>query len=50
MAVHAIKRDNEKLTLSIDRLILEAYKKFCTEEGLVISKQVENFMKEKLSK
>jgi len=39
-----------KLTLSIDRNILEDYKKYCKKEGLIISRQVEKFMEEQLKK
>lgn len=39
-----IKKGNVKLTLSINEKILEEYKKYCMEKGMIISKQVENFM------
>jgi len=39
-----------KLTLSIDATILQEYKEFTNEEGLIISKQVENFMVSQLRK
>jgi len=45
-----IKKGNSKLTLSINKKILEKYKKYCKEEGIIISKQVEKFMKKRLSK
>jgi len=38
-----------KLTLSVDENILREYKKICKEEGIIISKQVENLMKSKLN-
>lgn len=49
MASHVIKRGNNKLTLSINNKILKRYHKFCEMKGLVISKQVENFMKSQLN-
>lgn len=39
-----------KLTLSIDRELLEKYKKHCEKEGLLISRQVEKLMEETLKK
>lgn len=50
MATHKIKGGNVKLTLSIDKTLLDKYKKFCKEEGIIISKQVEKFIKEQLKK
>ncbi len=38
------KKGNAKLTLSINEKIIEEYKNYCKEKGLIISKQVENFM------
>ncbi len=46
----AIRKGNVKLTLSVNKKLLEEYKKYCKERGLIISKQVENFMKEILEK
>ncbi len=43
-----IKKGNVKLTLSINKKVVDDYKKCCRKEGLVISKQVENFMISKL--
>jgi hypothetical protein len=37
-----------KLTLSIDKNLLEKYKKYCKKEGLIISRQVEKFIEKKL--
>ena len=37
-----------KLTLSIDKEVLLKYKKICEEEGIIISKQVENLMRSQL--
>lgn len=43
-----IKTGNTKLTLSVDKKILENYKKHCKEEGLIISRQMEKLMKDTL--
>lgn len=45
-----MKTYKTKLTLSIDKEIIKKYKKQCKEGGLIISKQIENFMKMKLKK
>lgn len=45
-----IKEGNTKLTLSVNEKLLKEYKKYCEEKGLIISKQVENLMKETLKK
>lgn len=50
MASHKIRKGNLKLTLSIDKKVLEDFKEFCKEEGLIISKQIERFMKEEFKK
>ena len=50
MTNHAIKKGNVKLTVSIDKRVLEKYKKYCEGLGLVISKQLENFMSLELKK
>ena len=39
-----------KLTLSINKEILNKYKKFCEDNGIIISKQVENLMKKQIKK
>jgi len=39
-----------KLTLSINKSLLEEYKKYCKKEGLIISRQMEKFMEEQLKK
>ncbi|MBU4070233.1 MAG: hypothetical protein KJ646_04590 [Nanoarchaeota archaeon] len=46
----AIKKGNIKLTLSVNKTLLQKYKRYCEERGLVISKQVENFINEILEK
>ena len=50
MVTHKIREGNLKLTLSIDKRVLEDFKKLCQEEGLIISKQIEKFMKEEFRK
>jgi len=45
-----MKKGNDKLTVSIDKKVKEAYKEFCEEEGLKVGKQIEKFMKEQLEK
>lgn len=39
-----------KLTLSINKHLLEKYKKYCKTEGLVISRQIEKFIESELRK
>lgn len=41
---------NKRVTLSVDSKIYNEFKKYCEEKGLIISKQVELFMKDELSK
>ena len=41
---------NKKITLSVDVEIYEKYKKYCDKKGLIISKQIENFMRNELKK
>jgi len=48
MTTHMIKKGNIKLTLSIEKKILSDFKKYCEEEGIIISKQIEKFMRSKL--
>ncbi len=48
MVSHTIKKGNLKLTISINKEILEAFKEYCVREGLILSKQLENFMEKKL--
>jgi len=43
--------NNKKtVTLSIDEKTYEEYKKYCEENGLILSKRVEIFMKDELNK
>jgi len=39
-----------KLTLSINKEVLKKYKKFCENNGIIISKQVENLMKKQMKR
>lgn len=43
-----MKKGNVKLTLSVNKKILREYKKYCEKKGIIISKQVEKFMKKQL--
>ncbi|MBI2575818.1 hypothetical protein HYV84_01285 [Candidatus Woesearchaeota archaeon] len=38
----------QTISLSVEKKVYEEYSKTCKEQGMIISKQVENFMKEKL--
>jgi len=39
---------NKRVTLLIDVKIYEKYREYYEEKGLIISKQIENFMREEL--
>ena len=39
---------NKRITLSVDAEVYEKYREYCEEKGLIISKQIENFMREEL--
>lgn len=41
---------NKRITLSVDAEIYEKYREYCEKKGLIISKQIENFMREELKK
>ena len=41
---------NKKITLSVNHEIYERYKQYCEKKGLIISKQIENFMRGELIK
>jgi len=41
---------SKNVTLKIDSKIYEEYRKFCKEEGIIVSKQIEKFIKEELNK
>jgi len=38
------------VSLSVDEKIYDEYKKYCKENSLILSRKVENFMKEELEK
>ncbi len=38
------------VSLSVDEKIYDEYKKYCDERGIILSKQVEMFMKKELEK
>lgn len=48
MKENGMKRGNVKLTLSVNKEVIDKYKKHCGERGLIISKQVEKFMEERI--
>jgi len=39
---------NKRITLSVDAKVYEKYREYCEKKGLIISKQIENFMREEL--
>ena len=41
---------SKNVTLKIDSKIYDEYRKFCKEEGIIVSKQIEKFIKEQLNK
>ncbi len=41
---------SKSVTLKVDSDVYEKYREFCKEKGLIVSKQFENFIKEKLRK
>jgi len=42
--VYVRMSNKTKLTLSVDKKTISDYKMYCERKGLIISKQVENFM------
>lgn len=48
MVSSPIKAGNAKLTLSVNKRVLEKYKKHCNKNGKIISKQIETFMEGQL--
>ncbi len=38
------------LTISIERKILESFKKYCEDNDIILSKRIERYMKEELKK
>ena len=45
-----MKKGHDKLTLSVNKKIKDLYKQICEEEGLMLSKQIEKFMRNELKK
>jgi len=45
-----MKKENDKLTISVNKRIKEKYKESCGERGLKLGKQIELFMREELKK
>lgn len=41
---------SKNVTLKIDSKIYNEYRKFCKEEGIIVSKKIEKFIKEELNK
>jgi len=41
-------KSKKKVTLSVDKKIYDEYMSYCEERGMILSKQVEFFMKEEL--
>ena len=41
---------NKRITLSVDAEVYEKYREYCEKKGLIISKQIENFMRKELNK
>lgn len=39
-----VKKGNDKFTISVDKKVKNAFKKFCEEEGLKPGKQIEKFL------
>jgi len=37
---------NKRITLSVDAEVYEKYREYCEKKGFIISKQIENFMRE----
>jgi len=40
----------KRITLSVDSRIYNRYREYCQEKGIIISKQVEFFLKQELEK
>ncbi len=44
------KISSKSITLKVDSDLYDKYREFCKKKGLIVSKQFENFIKEKLMK
>ncbi len=42
------KRTKKRITLSVDSEIYDKYRDYCEEKGIILSKQVELFIKKEL--
>ena len=45
-----MKKENDKLTIAVDKKVKDFYKELCDKEGLKIGKQLEIFMLNELKK
>ena len=48
--IRGFKMSSKNVTLKIDSKIYDEYRKFCKEEGIIVSKQVEKFIQKELVK
>jgi len=48
--VRKMRNNKKTVTLSIDEEVYKEYKKYCEENGFILSKMVEKFMKDELKK
>jgi len=48
--VKEMGNNKKTVTLSIDGDVYDKYKKYCEENGFILSKMVEKFMREELKK
>jgi len=46
--IRGIKMPSKNVTLKIDSKVYDEHRKFCKEEGIIVSKQIEKFIKEEL--
>lgn len=44
------KREKDKLTILIDKIIKDKYREYCDSRGLIMGKQIELFIEEELKK
>jgi hypothetical protein len=47
--IRGVRMPSKNVTLKIDSKVYDEYRKFCKEEGLIVSKQIEKFIKEQLN-
>ena len=41
-----VRKGNDKFTISVNKRIKDAFKKYCEEHGLKPGKQIENYMED----